>query len=65
MRRGLNGMSLFRRKSKWDHIMDAVATAAANDGLRRAGKVALGLVGGAAAATAASAIVSTARQGEK
>lgn len=54
-------IKLFRRKSKWDRIMDAVTSAAARGGIREAGKVTVGVVGGAVAATVASAAVSAAR----
>jgi hypothetical protein len=52
---------LFRRKSRWDRIMDVVTSAAARGGIREAGKVTVGVVGGAVAATVASAAVSAAR----
>jgi hypothetical protein len=76
-------MKLFRRKSRWDRIIDvvtsaaaggavrkagkstvdAVASAAARGGVRvrKAGKVSAGVVGGAVAATVASAAVSAVR----
>jgi hypothetical protein len=74
-------MKLFRRKSKWDRIMDAVTSAAAggavrkagkstvdavtsaaaSGGVRKAGKVSAGVIGGAVAATVASAAVSAVR----
>jgi uncharacterized protein (DUF697 family) len=54
-------MGLFTRKSKWDHLMEAAAAALASAGFRKASKVTLGVVGGAVAATAASAAVSAAR----
>jgi hypothetical protein len=62
-------MGLFTRKSKWDLLLEtvesAVESAAANDTVRLASKVTLGLVGGVAAATAASAAISAVRhQGE-
>lgn len=58
-------MGLFTRKSKWDRLRDAALATMASPDLRRATKVTLGVVGGAVAATAASAAVSAARrQGE-
>ncbi len=54
-------MGLFTRKSKWERLQDAVAAAAGNVGLRQMAKVTLGVVGGAVAATAASAAVSSVR----
>ena len=59
-------MRLFTRKSKWDRLMDAAAATLADARTRRLAKVTLGVVGGAVAATAASAAVSSARnQDEK
>lgn len=59
-------MRLFSRKSKWDRLMDAAAATLANAQTRRVAKIALGVMGGAVAATAASAAVSSARsQDEK
>ena len=55
-------MRLFTRKSKWDHLMDAAAATLANAQTRRLTKITLGVVGGAVAATAASAAVSSARR---
>ena len=55
-------MRLFTRKSKWDRLMDAAAAALANAGARRLTRITLGVVGGAVAATAASAAVSSARR---
>ena len=54
-------MRLFKRKSRWERILDAMAAAMAKGGLRRMAKVTAGVVGGAAAATAASAAVSSIR----
>ncbi len=54
-------MKLFTRKTKWDRLRDATTAAMANAGLRRLTKVTLGVVGGAVAATAASAAVSSVR----
>ena len=59
-------MRLFTRKSKWDRLMDTAVAALADARARRLAKVTLGVVGGAVAATAASAAVSSARhQDEK
>ena len=55
-------MRLFTRKSKWDRLMDAAAATFADARARRLAKTTLGVVGGAVAATAASAAVSSARQ---
>lgn len=59
-------MRLFRRKSTWDRIRDAMeatmATAVASSGMRRVTKMAASVIGGAAAATAASAVVSSIRR---
>jgi hypothetical protein len=54
-------MGFFTRKSKWDLLLESVASAADSDTLRLASKVTLGLVGGAVAATAASAAISARR----
>jgi uncharacterized protein (DUF697 family) len=59
-------MRLFSRKSKWDRLMDAAAATLASAQTRRLAKITLGVMGGAVAATAASAAVSSARsQDEK
>ena len=55
-------MRLFTRKSKWDRLMDAAAATLANAQTRRLTKITLGVAGGAVAATAASAAVSSARR---
>lgn len=55
-------MRLFTRKSKWDRLMDAAAATLANTQTRRLTKITLGVLGGAVAATAASAAVSSARR---
>jgi uncharacterized protein (DUF697 family) len=55
-------MRLFTRKSKWDRLMDAAAATLASAGVRRLTKITLGVAGGAVAATAASAAVSSARR---
>jgi uncharacterized protein (DUF697 family) len=58
-------MRLLRRESTWDRIQDTVATitaqAMASGGLRRVTKVAAGVIGGAVAAMAASATLSSIR----
>jgi uncharacterized protein (DUF697 family) len=54
-------MRLFGRKSKWDHVRDAASEILTNAETRRLTKVMLGVVGGAVAATAASAAVSSIR----
>jgi hypothetical protein len=58
-------MRLFTRKSKWDLVLAAAASAAGDQRIRRAAKVGLGLVAGAFSATAASAAVSSARHQDK
>jgi hypothetical protein len=59
-------MRLFSRKSKWDRFMDVAAATLANARTSRLAKITLGVMGGAVAATAASAAVSSARsQDEK
>lgn len=54
-------MRLFRRKSRWERVLDAVTTSMAKGNLRRLSKLSAGVIGGAAAATAASAAVSSIR----
>ncbi len=54
-------MGLFTRKSKWDLLLESVVSAVSNDSVRLVSKVTLGVVGGAVAATAASAAISAAR----
>lgn len=54
-------MKLFTRKSKWDRIMDVAETAMAKADMGRISKVTAGVVGGALAATAASAAISSIR----
>lgn len=56
-------MKLFGRKTKWERLRDMAMAAAASGSARHAGKITLGVVGGAVAATAASAAVSSARRG--
>jgi hypothetical protein len=57
-------MHVFRRKSTAERIIDAVTSTAAAPTVRRVTAWALGLLGGAAAATAASSAVSSARSRE-
>jgi hypothetical protein len=58
-------MGFFTRKSKWDLLLESVESATSSNTLRLASKVTLGVVGGAVAATAASAAISARRhQGE-
>jgi hypothetical protein len=54
-------MGLFTRKSKWDLLLETVEAASANDTVRLASKVTLGVVSGVVAATAASAAISALR----
>jgi hypothetical protein len=54
-------MKLFRRKSKWDRVMDVAETALAKAEMGRVTKVTAGVIGGARAATAASAAISSIR----
>jgi hypothetical protein len=57
-------MHVFRRKSTTERIVEAVAASASVPAVRRAGAWALGLLGGAVAATAANSAVSSARSKE-
>lgn len=54
-------MGFFTRKSKWDLLLESVESAVSSDIARLASKVTLGVVGGAVAATAASAAISALR----
>jgi uncharacterized protein (DUF697 family) len=54
-------MRLFTRKSKWDRVKDVTAAAVSSGGFRQVTKVTLGVVGGAIAASAASAAISSIR----
>ena len=54
-------MRLFRRKSRWERVLEAVTTTVAEGSLRRLSKLSAGVIGGAVAATAASAAVSSIR----
>lgn len=58
-------MRLFTRKSKWDRLREVAVAAATSPSTRHAGKVTLSVVGGAVAATLASAAVSAARHGNQ
>ena len=58
-------MGLFRRKSKWDEVLESITTVAASGAVRRVSKMTLAALGGAVAATAASAAVSTVRRQEQ
>jgi hypothetical protein len=58
-------MGPFTRKSKWDELREVAFAAVKDPSARQAGKVTLTVVGGAVAATIASAAVSAARQGDK
>ncbi len=55
-------MRLFTRKSRWDRVRDAAVAAVGKGDFRQAGKVTLGVVGGAVAAAVASAAISSVRQ---
>ena len=55
-------MRLFTRKSKWDRLMDAAAAALPDARPGRLARITLGVIGGTAAATAASAAISSARR---
>lgn len=54
-------MGFFTRKSRWDQVVETAASAAAKKAVRDGSKVTLSVVGGAIAATAASAAVSVIR----
>jgi hypothetical protein len=58
-------MWIFTRKSRWDRLVEGVLATTGNSVVRRAAKVTLGVVGGAATATAVSAAVSSAREQEQ
>ena len=58
-------MGMFTRKSKWDLLLESVLSAVSSDTVRLASKVTLGVIGGAVAATAASAAISAARHQEE
>jgi len=57
-------VKLLRRKSRWEKLIESTANVAAASSVRQAAKVTLGVVGGAVAATAASAAISTIRHHE-
>lgn len=54
-------MKLLKRKNRWEKLLDSAADVAAGGSARQAAKVTLGVLGGAVAATAASAAISTVR----
>jgi hypothetical protein len=54
-------MKFFTRKSKWDRVMDVAEAAMAKADMGRVGKVTASVIGGALAATAASAAISAIR----
>jgi hypothetical protein len=54
-------MRLFTHKSRWERLTDAATAALAGAKLGPVAKVALGVMGGAVAATAASAAISSIR----
>jgi hypothetical protein len=58
-------MGLFRRKSKWDEVLESITTVASSGAVRGVSKMTLAALGGAVAATAASAAVSTVRRQEQ
>ena len=59
-------MRLTRRKSTWEKALESVTAAVSIGTARRASKWTLGVLGGAATATAVSAAVSSARhKGER
>lgn len=58
-------MRLFSRKSKWERFLDTVVDTLAEGGDSRLTKVALSVVGGVAAATAASAAISAVRRSDE
>jgi hypothetical protein len=55
-------MGLFTSKSRWDRVKDATMAAIGSGSFRQLTKVTLGAVGGAVAATAASAAISSIRK---
>ena len=57
-------MSIFRRRSTPERVLDAVAAAFTSGELRRGARWVAGVIGGAATATAVSAAVSSARNKE-
>jgi hypothetical protein len=54
-------MSILRRKSTPERVLDAMTAAVSSDAVRRGARWAAGVIGGAATATAVSAAVSSAR----
>ena len=57
-------MGIFNRKSNWERAIDVVEAVAVSRSLRRAAKVGAGVAVGLFSATAVSAAVSSAREGE-
>lgn len=57
-------MGIFSRRSKWERAVDALGAVLDSEASRRAAKVGAGVVLGLVGATAASAAVSNAREGE-
>jgi hypothetical protein len=57
-------MSIFRRRSTPERVLDAVTVVVTSGEVRRAARWVAGVVGGAATATALSAAVSSARSKE-
>ena len=57
-------MSIFRRRSTPERVLDAVAAAFTSGEVRRGARWVAGVIGGAATATAVSAAVSSARNKE-
>ncbi len=57
-------MNLLRRKNRWERLLESASEVAAGGSVRQVAKVTLGVVGGAAAATAASAAISSIRHQE-
>jgi hypothetical protein len=53
---------LFWRKSRWDRLRDAAVHTAMTSATKRAGRVTLGVAGGAIATAIGSAAVSAARE---
>ena len=57
-------MKLLKRKNRWERLLDSAGEVAAGGSIRQLARVTLGVVGGAAAATAASAAISSIRHQE-
>jgi hypothetical protein len=58
-------MSIFRRRSTAERVLDAVTAAFTSGEVRRGARWVAGVIGGAATATAVSAAVSSARSKER